>query len=221
MLCGVVAVTVSACDPGGIGSASVAYTTDRTVTRELDRQNVEVRWLSCTATAQNTNPQHTNPQHTNPRSTAHTGTTSNGTGVRAPAGERAAASVDCRGRTGDGRDITASGRVTRVVDGVCVRGDLSVEVGGERWFRGAGLGDCDATPGPVAPPTPLTSLAPLTPLVPRTAPAPHVPPAGHLPAPPPPPLTRTLPPRPTSPPGYTSAYTLTPRPAHAPAPAPA
>ncbi|MBQ0830726.1 hypothetical protein [Streptomyces tagetis] len=138
MLCGVVAVTLSACDPGGLGSASVAYTTDRTVTRELDRQQADVRWLSCTATAQDTTAQDTIAQ--------------DGTGASTPAGERAAASVDCRGRTGDGRDITVSGQVTRVVDGVCVRGDLSAEVGGERLFRVAGLGDCDATTAPPAPP---------------------------------------------------------------------
>lgn len=119
---------LTACDPGGLSSASVAYTTDETVTRELNRRKADVRWLTCTA--------------------------SYGDGARAsarPASEETVASVDCEGETGDGRDITVDGRVTRVVEGACVRGNLTVEVDGEERLRVDGLGDCDATPTPVPP----------------------------------------------------------------------
>ncbi|WP_262505336.1 hypothetical protein [Streptomyces sp. TRM68367] len=49
---GIVAVAVGgavACEPGGLSSATVAYTTDETVTKELDRQKAGVQWLSCSA----------------------------------------------------------------------------------------------------------------------------------------------------------------------------
>lgn len=114
-----------ACDPGGLGSATVAYTTDRTVTGELDRRDAGVRWLTCTASS-----------------------TSDGT--TAPAGENTVASVHCQGKTDDGRDITVDGKVTRVVNGACVRGDLTAEVGGKQWFHVKGLGNCDAGTSPPA-----------------------------------------------------------------------
>ncbi|MFD4571127.1 hypothetical protein ACFWNK_08025 [Streptomyces sp. NPDC058417] len=64
-----------------------------------------------------------------------------------------AASVDCEGATGDGRDITVSGQVSRAVDGSCVRGDLKAVLGDKQLFRVSGLGDCaSATPSPVDPP---------------------------------------------------------------------
>lgn len=41
---------LTACEgTGGLGSAAVAFTTDGAVTKELNRQKAQVRWLSCTA----------------------------------------------------------------------------------------------------------------------------------------------------------------------------
>ncbi|MEV5881171.1 hypothetical protein AB0L74_00240 [Streptomyces sp. NPDC052020] len=117
-----------ACDPGGLSSVSVAYTTDESVTRELDRREANVRWLTCDASYGD-----------------------DGTASARSAPGRTVASVACEGETSDGGDITVDGEVTRVVDGACVRGDLTAEVGGERWLRVDGLGDCDATPAPPAP----------------------------------------------------------------------
>ncbi|MGW0815938.1 hypothetical protein ACWD00_22195 [Streptomyces viridiviolaceus] len=114
-----------ACDPAGLSSASVAYTTDQTVTRELERQKADVRWLTCTASYGDD-------------------------GGTASADEDTVASVDCRGETDDGQDITVDGKVTRVVEGACVRGDLTAKVDGKEWFRVQGLGDCDATTAPPA-----------------------------------------------------------------------
>lgn len=114
-----------ACDPGGLSSASVAYTTDQTVTRELERQKAKVRWLTCTASFGDK-------------------------GATASASEDAVATVDCEGRTDTGQDITVDGKVTRVVNGACVRGNLTAKVDGKEWFRVKGLGDCDATSAPPA-----------------------------------------------------------------------
>ncbi|MFF8974010.1 hypothetical protein [Streptomyces sp. NPDC014995] len=114
-----------ACEPGGPTAATVAYTTDGTATAEIERRDVDVRWLTCTAEY--------------------------GDGGRA--GEETVASVDCEGETGDGRDITVDGQVTRAVDNSCVRGDVRADVGSKQLFRVGGLGDCgSATPSPVGPP---------------------------------------------------------------------
>jgi hypothetical protein len=121
---------VVACDPGGLNAASVAYTTDRTATAELNRQHASVRRLSCTGDYGGGNRAYT-PGRSMPS-----------------ASETAVVSVDCQGETKDGRKITVTGRVTRAVDGACVRGDLTAEVGGKTWFHVSGLGDCDATTGP-------------------------------------------------------------------------
>src|SRR3954469_20637073 len=119
-----------ACDPGGLNSAAVAYTTDRTATAELKRQKVDVQWLSCTANYGNNK--------------------ANTPGRSAPsASETTVANVDCQGQTKDGRDITVSGKVTRAVSGACVRGDLIAKVGGKTWFHASGLGNCNATPSPI------------------------------------------------------------------------
>ncbi|KOG40787.1 hypothetical protein AQJ84_12535 [Streptomyces resistomycificus] len=108
-----------ACDPAGLNSATVAYTTDQTVTAELERQKADVRWLNCTA--------------------------SYGDGRSTPtATENAVAEVDCEGETDDGKDITVTGKVTRAVSGACVRGDLTAKIDGKVWFHVEGLGDCDA-----------------------------------------------------------------------------
>jgi hypothetical protein len=126
-----------ACEPGSVSSAAVAYTTDRTATAELTRQHVNVRWLTCTA---------------------NYGDKPSGKGGASSSTERTVASVDCKGETDDNKDITVTGKVTRTVDGACVRGDLTAEVDGRTWFHVNGLGDCDATTGPTY--TPPVTYAP-------------------------------------------------------------
>ncbi|MFF4757163.1 hypothetical protein [Streptomyces sp. NPDC001292] len=118
-----------ACDPGGLSAASAAYTTDRTATAELNRRHASVSWLSCTGRDDG----------------GRTRTAGNPT---PSASETTVVSVDCQGQTKDGRKITVTGKVTRAVDGACVRGDLTAKVGGRVWFHVRGLGDCDATTGP-------------------------------------------------------------------------
>lgn len=121
---------VVACDPGGLSTASVAYTTDRTATAELNRRHTSVQWLSCTA---------------HYGSGGRTATA----GKPTPSASRTTvASVDCQGKTKDGRKITVTGKVTRAVSGACVRGNLTAKVGGRVLFHVSGLGDCDATTGP-------------------------------------------------------------------------
>ncbi|MEV7321536.1 hypothetical protein [Streptomyces sp. NPDC093970] len=126
-MAGLVAIAVAGavgCQPTDLNSATVAFTTDRTATAELKRQHVDVNWLTCTGNYGSAAP-------------------------KAPsASETSVVSVDCRGRTRDGRDITVTGRVTKAVSGACVRGNLVAKVGGKEWFRVDGLGDCDATPAP-------------------------------------------------------------------------
>ncbi|MFJ5993909.1 hypothetical protein [Streptomyces sp. NPDC092370] len=119
-----------ACEPGGVSAASVAYTTDETVTKELNRQKAGVRWLTCTA------------------SYGESG------GKSSPsARERTVATVDCEGETNDGKEITVDGKVTHAVDGACVRGNITAKVDGKVWFQVDGLGDCDSTsPPPVGGP---------------------------------------------------------------------
>jgi len=112
----------------------VAFTTDQTATKELERRKVDVQWLSCTANYGNSNK--------------------NSQGRAAPsASETTVADVDCQGQTKDGRDITVTGKVTRAVNGACVRGDLTAKVGGKQWFHVTGLGNCNATPSPIINPT--------------------------------------------------------------------
>ncbi|MFJ4279203.1 hypothetical protein [Streptomyces massasporeus] len=119
-----------ACEPGAISSASVAYTTDETVTKELNRQKAGVRWLTCTASYGE-----------------------NGGKSTPSARERTVATVDCEGETEDGKDITVDGKVTHAVDGACVRGNITAKVDGKVWFQVDGLGDCDSTtPPPVGGP---------------------------------------------------------------------
>jgi hypothetical protein len=137
-----------ACEPGGLTSATVAYTTDRTATARLEQEHVDVSWLTCAG---------------------GDGTTGRGTTAgrvtagRAPSStEGTIISVDCQGRTGDGRTITVTGRVTRAVGGACVRGDLVARVDGRERFHVSGLGDCDATLRPSYPP-PVTYRPPTWP----------------------------------------------------------
>ncbi|MEU2717189.1 hypothetical protein [Streptomyces sp. NPDC007205] len=124
---------VVACQPTDLSSASAAYTTGTTATARLKRQHVDVSWLTCTGT------------HGNGGRVA---------GKTPSPSESTVVSVDCRGATRDGRKITVTGKVTKAVDGACVRGDLTAKVGGRQVFHVDGLGDCDATPGPTyRPPT--------------------------------------------------------------------
>ncbi|GAA3371406.1 hypothetical protein GCM10020367_21940 [Streptomyces sannanensis] len=130
-------VGVAACEPvGGLNTAAVAVTTDQMGTRALERAGVDVRWLSCTASTEN-------------------GGGSGGTSPT-PSGARRV-SVDCRGKTGGGKDITLTGEVTEERAGRCVRGDLVAKVDGRTVFQARVLGDCSAPPvtpttGPTPPP---------------------------------------------------------------------
>lgn len=139
----VVAVgAVVACEPDDLGTVSVAYTTDRTATAELKRQHVSVRWLSCTGDYGNGNKGYTPGRTPSPTETT-------------------VVHVDCQGQTDDGQKITVTGKVTRAVDGACVRGDLTAKVAGKQVFHVDGLGDCDATTGPTYTP-PATYRSPST-----------------------------------------------------------
>jgi hypothetical protein len=121
-----------ACRPGDLGSASVAYTTQQTATGELERQHAKVSWLSCSGDYGGSG-----------------GTAS--AGAAPSASESTVVTVDCKGQTDDRKDITVKGRVTRAVDGKCVRGDLRATVGGRERFHVSGLGDCEGgTPTPPA-----------------------------------------------------------------------
>ncbi|MET9729475.1 hypothetical protein ABZZ79_02060 [Streptomyces sp. NPDC006458] len=115
---------VAACDPAGLSSATVSFTTDQLATRELERQQADVRRLNCTAEVDG------------------------GDSASPSATQDDVATVHCEGETGDGKDITVDGRVTRAVDGACVRGDLTARIDGRQVFRVNGLGDCDAAPTP-------------------------------------------------------------------------
>ncbi|MFJ6543382.1 hypothetical protein ACIQMP_22410 [Streptomyces sp. NPDC091385] len=115
---------MTACQPTDLGSATVAYTTDSTATAELNRRHVDVSWLTCVG------------HQGDSASPAKSGSPSTATVV----------SVDCQGRTKDGKKTAVTGEVTRAVNGVCVRGHLTATVDGRRIFRVSGLGDCDAKP---------------------------------------------------------------------------
>ncbi|MFE9306481.1 hypothetical protein ACIQCF_18395 [Streptomyces sp. NPDC088353] len=132
VLAAVAAGGAVACEPGGLNAASAAYTTDSTATAELNRRHVPVSWLSCTG-----------------RDDGGRTRTAGSRGNRSPsASETTVVSVDCQGETKDGRKISVAGKVTRAVDGACVRGDLTAKVGGRVVFHVSGLGNCDATTGP-------------------------------------------------------------------------
>ncbi|MGW5459870.1 hypothetical protein [Streptomyces sp. NPDC003996] len=124
---------VVACQPGDLSTVTAAYTTDTTATARLRQQHVDVSWLTCT------------------------GNYGNGGGAAAGTpspSETTVVSVDCQGQTKDGRRITVTGKVTKAVDGACVRGDLTAKVAGRQVFHVSGLGDCGATHGPTyKPPT--------------------------------------------------------------------
>jgi hypothetical protein len=140
---GLVVIAVGAavaCEPGGLSGVSVAYTTDQTATHELERRHVDLSWLSCTADVGDKSTDKPSGRSSSPSA-------------------RNVASVDCQGKTGDGKDVTVKGRVTRAVNGRCVRGQLRGTVGGRQVFRVDGLGDCDASATPVPPATYRPSAA--------------------------------------------------------------
>ncbi|ATW48464.1 hypothetical protein [Streptomyces peucetius] len=118
---------LAACEPtaGGLNSAAVAVTTDRTATSTLERLRFDVAWLSCTAEADG----------------------------GAAAGSRSAspsaatrATVDCQGETRAGQDITVTGKVTEERAGKCVRGNLTARIEKKIVFQATMLGDCSAAP---------------------------------------------------------------------------
>ncbi|WP_306334271.1 hypothetical protein [Streptomyces sp. KL118A] len=125
-LAGATALGVTACEPvdGGMNTSAVALTTDEMGTKELERQGVDVAWLSCTASFED---------KVTPRSES--------------AETQSVVKVDCQGETDDGTDITIRGRVYSVVDGACVRGNLTAKVGDKEWFRVDVLGNCESGNG--------------------------------------------------------------------------
>ncbi|MFE6972897.1 hypothetical protein [Streptomyces sp. NPDC057682] len=121
---------LTACEPGnGLNTASIAVTTDSTATRALEHEGVHVQWLSCTASTDGGD---------------------GGAGSPSTSAERIA-SVDCNGRTKEGKDISVSGRVDREVEGRCVRGDMTAKAAGRTVFRASLLGNCSAPPSTRAP----------------------------------------------------------------------
>ncbi|QEU94445.1 hypothetical protein [Streptomyces kanamyceticus] len=120
---GAAALGVTACDPvdGELNTSVVALTTDEMGTKELERQHADVAWLSCTASFQD-------------RVTPSSGGPTEG----------ALVDVDCQGETKDGKDITIKGTVHDVVDGACVRGNLTAKIEGKVWFRVDVLGNCES-----------------------------------------------------------------------------
>ncbi|MEV5983738.1 hypothetical protein AB0L85_01780 [Streptomyces sp. NPDC052051] len=141
---GIVVVAVAgvvACEPTDLSSTAVAYTTSQTSTQKLEQQHVKVRWLTCTGS------------YGDKADSATSGKASSSTST--------VVAVDCKGKTDDDKDITVKGRVTRAVDGRCVRGDLRATVGGKQVFHVEGLGNCDAPSAPSY--TPPASYQPTVP----------------------------------------------------------
>ncbi|WP_336605777.1 hypothetical protein [Streptomyces sp. BA2] len=136
---GAAVIGVTACDPvdGGMNTAAVAITTDEMATKELERQHLDVLWISCNARYKD-------------RVTPSSGSPDRDTAV----------TVDCQGqaRNGKGSDntseVTVKGSVWSVVDGHCVRGNLTAKVDGKEWFRVDVLGDCAGGDEPEQPEDP-------------------------------------------------------------------
>ncbi|MDX2523778.1 hypothetical protein ACSCB1_22605 [Streptomyces europaeiscabiei] len=128
-----------ACEGGGLNTGAVAFTTDQLGTKELERQGLDVQWLTCTASYDGDGDRQGD------------GKQGDGKKSKSPsASVNTVANVDCTGEDKEGRDITLTGKVTKEVDGRCVRGDLRAKVGGKEWFHVDVLGNCDApdpTPG--------------------------------------------------------------------------
>jgi hypothetical protein len=120
---------LAACEPttGGLNSAAVAVTTDRTATSTLERLTFEVAWLTCTARTDGGNA------------------TASASPSRSPSAP-ARATVDCQGETRSGQAITVTGTVTEERAGKCVRGDLIAKIEKKTVFRATMLGDCTTAP---------------------------------------------------------------------------
>lgn len=126
---GAAVIGAAACDPvdGGMNTAAVAITTDEMATKELERQKLDVLWISCNARFKD-------------KVTPSSGSPARDTRV----------TVDCQGQarnekgSDDTSDITVKGTVTSFVDGGCVRGDLTAKVDGKEWFRVDVLGNCSS-----------------------------------------------------------------------------
>ncbi|SDK61593.1 hypothetical protein [Streptomyces indicus] len=122
------ALGLTACQDlsGGLNSVAVSITTDQKGTDALEKKGVDVQWLNCTS------------------SFGEGGGTPNSS--KSPT-VRSVATVDCEGKTRDGRDITLTGKVTEERGGACVRGDLTAKVEGKTVLRADVLGNCaDAKP---------------------------------------------------------------------------
>lgn len=128
-VCAVVGLV--ACEGGGLNTGAVAFTTDQLATEELEREGLDVQWLTCTASYD---------------SDGKDAKDGKGGGKTASPSSSVAtvAKVDCTGEDKEGREITVTGKVTKEVNGRCVRGDLTAKVGGKEWFHVEGLGNCDA-----------------------------------------------------------------------------
>ncbi|MEU3736327.1 hypothetical protein AB0E78_04495 [Streptomyces sp. NPDC032198] len=124
---GAAVIGVAACDPadGGMNTAVISITTDEMATKELERQHLDVLWISCTARYKDkVTPSSESPDRD------------------------AVATVDCQGQAKKDKGsngtstISVKGTVWSVVDGHCVRGNLTADVDGKQWFRVDVLGDC-------------------------------------------------------------------------------
>ncbi|MBW5424725.1 hypothetical protein GKQ77_24695, partial [Streptomyces sp. BG9H] len=125
-LAGAATLGVSACEPGGgdLNTSAVALTVDEMGTKALERQRLDVAWISCTARYED---------RVTPKSGSPT--------------REAVVEVDCQGESDSDQDITIKGKVHAVVDGRCVRGNLTAKVDGKEWFQVDVLGNCGADDG--------------------------------------------------------------------------
>lgn len=121
-----------ACEGGGLNTGAIAYTTDQMGTKELERQGVDVQWLTCTASYDSDSGDDGNNSGDDNKSQSPSSSVN------------AVANVDCTGKDKEGRDLTLTGKVTKEVNGKCVRGDLTAKVDGKERFHVDVLGDCDA-----------------------------------------------------------------------------
>ncbi|UUU33991.1 hypothetical protein JIX56_31415 [Streptomyces sp. CA-210063] len=132
-----------ACEGGALNTGAVAYTTDQMGTKELERQGVDVQWLTCTASYDGDG----NDGGGNDSGGNDSGGNDGGGDKKSQSPSSSVdtvANVDCTGEDKEGRDITLTGKVTKEVNGKCVRGDLTAKVGGKEWFHVDVLGNCDA-----------------------------------------------------------------------------
>ncbi|MEU8823372.1 hypothetical protein [Streptomyces sp. NPDC048636] len=124
-------VAVTGCDPedNGVSSIVVAVTTDKVASRALEKGDVDVRWLTCNAEM---------------KGGRTAGASASGDANRErDEGAETDASVDCRGETGNDKDIRVNGRVTFVRKNHCVRGHLTASVDGHRAFEARVIGECE------------------------------------------------------------------------------